>query len=468
MNGWSLTRIAELTNGRLENAPEPERVCSYGAVGIDTRRMTGGELFVAVRGARDGHDFLREAGAKGAVAALVDHRVDLDAPSTLPLIRVGDPVKALSQWAGAHRREMPAEIITVTGSSGKTTTKDLIASILAAEQPTLRTEGNQNNHLGVPLTLLGLRREHRWGVIEIATNHPGEIAPLARLTRPKHLVLTRVGWAHVGAFGGREAILAEKLSAVEALPSDGVLFHEADPWLLDHLPADLLKRRRRTFGLDPKANSHPIGIEWDWDETRFSTPPISRIGYRCPGPGACIAAMAAILIGSDLEISPDRIRLCLESARPRSMRMEPRRLGRARALLDCYNASPESSQAAIEFLRNLPTQGRTHLAFGEMLELGDASVEAHRNLGVAAAPLDLVYGLGEGVRPLLDAYRSGGGSGYACLHTTHEDLAADLISRLDADDIVLFKGARRMEMEKVYELATSGINRTGGVDTHAL
>ena len=142
MSGWSLERIAELCDGRLENAPADETISAFGAIGIDTRSLEPGSVFVAVRAARDGHAFLASARERGAIAALVDTRPDLDAPSDLPLIRVDDPVAALQRWAGAHRREMRAELIAVTGSSGKTTTKDLLASILASGRRTHRTTGN--------------------------------------------------------------------------------------------------------------------------------------------------------------------------------------------------------------------------------------------------------------------------------------------------------------------------------------
>jgi UDP-N-acetylmuramoyl-tripeptide--D-alanyl-D-alanine ligase len=452
MKGWSLTRIAELCGGRLDNAQAPETVCRYGAVGIDTRTIAAGSLFVAIRAARDGHAFLADAARRGAIAALVEDRADLEPPPELPLIRVPETLAALQRWAAAHRDTMSAELIAVTGSSGKTTTKDRIASVLAADAPTHRTDGNLNNDLGVPLTLLGLRPEHRWGVIEIAMNRPGEIARLTGLCRPRHAVITTIGWAHIGAFGSREAILREKLDVLTALDPRGILFHDADPWIIEHLPREARERERLTFGFVEEADCHPEELEYGWTGTRFATSYTGAVVHPCPGPGALKAALAAILVARSLGIGPETVHDVLAAARPRALRMEPRRLGGSTALLDCYNASPESSLTAVRFLLDLSCPGRRWLAFGEMRELGEESDAAHRLLGESAAGLDGAFFLGEACRPALDAFRRSGATGVSRLYQSHEELARDLLDRLRDSDVVLFKGARAMEMEKVFEL----------------
>ena len=460
MNGWSLTRIAELCAGRLERAKARETICPYGAIGIDTRSLEAGSLFVAVRAARDGHDYLAAARERGAVAALVDSRARLPAPDDLPLIRVDDTISALHRWAGAHRRAMSAELIVVTGSSGKTTTKDQIAAVLAADRPTHATTGNLNNRLGVPITLLGLTPEHRYAVVEVATNHPGEIAPLAALARPDHVVLTSIGLAHIGAFGSREAILAEKLHALDPLAPQGLFFHDADPWVLARLPESVRSRRRETFGLTEEADCHPLRVEYSAVETRFATPYCGDVVYRCPGPGALRSALAAILIGRSLGVPGQTVRGVLARAVPRALRMEPRRLGTATALLDCYNASPESSLAAIDFLLRVPCEGSRWLVFGEMRELGDGSDDAHRQVGERAAGADGAFFLGAGCEPAVAALLRAGGKRIVRLHTRHEELADDLLGHLAEGDLVLFKGARAMEMEVVFDLCQRALAGT--------
>ncbi len=454
----TLAKVAEHCGGRMEHG-DPATPWEPGAVSIDTRQMRPGQIFVALRGERDGHDFVGEAQARGAGGVIVEENRPL-APmlSDFPMIRVPDTLAALQKWAAAHRASVHPRLIVVTGSSGKTTTKDRLAAILSQTGPAHETQGNLNNHLGVPLTLLGLRPEHRWAVVEIAMNHPGEIAPLARLARPTHVLITTVGWAHIGAFGSREGILHEKLDAVAALEPGGIFFHEEDPWLIERLPDEIRSLPRVTFGLSPEADFHPGKIEWGLMETRFETAYTGAVRYPCPGRGPLHAALAACCVAGSMGVPGDLAPRVLEASRPRPMRMEPRPLGRATALLDCYNASPESSLAAVSFLEDLPRTGRRWLAFGEMRELGARSEEAHRRLGKAAAGLDGVFLLGEGCAPALDAFlREGPPGRFARLYADPDALARDLTARLSPGDVVLFKGSRVMAMERVYEACLRGL-----------
>ena len=461
MNGWTLEQIAAWSDGALDAEAARGNVVPFGQVSIDSRSLPPGAVFVAVRGLRDGHDFVADAAGRGASAAIVERGRHVEAPAGFPLIRVEDPLGALWRWAEAHRKQMRARRIAVTGSSGKTTTKDRISEALAREHAVHATEGNRNNQLGVPLTLLSLRPEHAWSVIEIATNHPGEIEPLARLVQPDHLVLTTVGWAHVGAFGSREEILREKLSALCALAPGGLLFHDADPWLAGRLDREAGGVERRSFGLEQGADCRPGDLEWEWDETRLSIDRSGPIRYRCPGRGPCRAALAAALVGRTLGLAGGAIRDALESARPRPLRMQPCRLGPARALLDCYNASPESSREAVRFLLSLPPRGRRWLAFGEMRELGARSAEEHRRLGEEAAGFDGAFLFGEGCRPVLEGLALAGAKTEAALFPTREELALSLAERLERDDLVLFKGSRGSEMERAFALCRDRLARGG-------
>jgi UDP-N-acetylmuramoyl-tripeptide--D-alanyl-D-alanine ligase len=462
--GFSLAAIARATGGTLENAPvSAEIVCAPGAIAIDSRACEPGQLFVAIRGERDGHDFVAAAAARGAIGALVMVGARVESPPAFPLIRVDDPLKALQRWAASHRAGIPACVIAVTGSSGKTTTKDRLAAILSTMGPTHSTPGNLNNHLGVPITLLGLRPEHQWAVVEIAMNHPGEIAPLSRLARPHHAVITTIGWAHIGAFGSREGILREKLGILAGLEPGGILFHDADPWIDEHLPQEVRKMRQRTFGLSPGADMHPDTVDWDVTETRFASAFTGEVRYRCPGRGPLMAALAASLVAKSVGVPGESVRRSLEEARPRPLRMEPRPLGPATALLDCYNASPESSLAAIEFLLSIPRTGRRWLAFGEMRELGEQSAEAHARVGERAAALDGAFFLGDGCAPALDAYRRVvPDRPAAAIYRSIDDLAKDLCAVLGEGDVVLFKGARLMAMERVFEACLQNLRTRRG------
>ncbi len=461
MSGFTLERIAEMAAGNLEGA-DRDRLCRYGRIAIDSRRLESGDLFVAIRAERDGHDFVDAAAQAGACAAMVEDGVAVRAPDRFPLIRVDDTVAGLQRWAAAHRREISSQVIVVTGSSGKTTAKDRLVEILSTNGPTWGTPGNLNNHIGVPITILGIAPEHRWAVVEIAMNRPGEIAPLSRLAAPHHVLITTVGWAHIGAFGSREAILREKLDVLSGMAPGGTFFHGHDGWLIERLQNRARGLPRRSYGLDPAADLHPDSIEWMLEETRFSASAIGPVRYRCPGRGALLGALAGCLVGGALGVGRDALVRALEAARPRPLRMEPRPLLGATALLDCYNASPESSMMAVEFLRSVPVAGKRWLVFGEMRELGARSEEAHRNLGAAAAQLDGAFFLGEGCAPALEAFRAAGGTDrFGALYVDVERCAKDLTARLGEGDAVLFKGSRLMAMERVYEACASGAGRQG-------
>lgn len=458
MSGITLGEVARLCGGVIRG--DASRTWEPGAVAIDTRDLRPGEIFVALRGERDGHDFVAQAAERGAGGAIVEEDHPLaPLPPDFPLIAVEETLAALQRWASAHRAGQTATVIGVTGSSGKTTAKDRLAEILAEEGPTRATRANLNNHIGVPLTLLSLRPEDRWAVVETAMNHPGEIAPLSRMARPDHAVITTIGWAHIGPFGTREAILEEKLDLVRAVPPAGIFFHEDDPWLLDHLPEPIRGMNRKTFGLHPGADIHPEWIDWDLTETRFETGYTGSVRYPCPGRGALLGALAACLVARSLGVAGELARRALEKASPRPLRMEPRPLAGATAILDCYNASPESSHTAVAFLLDLPRTGRRWLAFGEMRELGARSEEAHRLLGERAADLDGVFFLGEGCRPALAGFRAKSPDGrFAELYQETEQMALAIARRLKPGDVVLFKGSRAMAMERVFEACKRHLN----------
>ncbi len=451
MTAVTVGEIARLCGGRLRG--DGNRLWEPGAVSIDTRELKPGEIFVALKGERDGHDFVPEAARRGAGGAIVEEDHPLTPlPDGFPLIAVDETLSAMQRWAGAYRAGQGASVIAVTGSSGKTTAKDRLAAILALDGPTRSTQANLNNHIGVPLTLLSLHPDDKWAVVEIAMNHPGEIAPLARIARPDHAVITTIGWAHIGPFGTREAILEEKLGAVRALPAGGFFFHEEDPWIVEHLPDEIRGMNRKTFGLISSADLHPVWIDWDLAETRFETEYTGPVRYPCPGRGALLGALAACLVARTLGVAGCHARRALESASPRPLRMEPREFGGATALLDCYNASPESSHAAVAFLLDLPRTGRRWLAFGEMRELGARSEEAHRLLGERAAELDGVFFLGEGCRPALEGFRrKAAGARVAHLCRDVDEMAHEIARSIGPGDVILFKGSRAMAMERVFE-----------------
>ena len=454
---YSLEEIARDASGMLVNttptAARDARV-GYRAISTDTRSVGAGDFFVALRGERfDGHDFLATAAERGVIGALVERS---GLPS-LPVIQVNDTLAAFQRWGAAHRREWgvaqrraggAAPLAALTGSSGKTTTKDLLALLLHRDGPVWATEGNRNNHVGVPWTLLGLAPHHLAAVIELGMNHAGEIAELSRLAAPTVGAITSVGTAHIGHLGSREAILAAKLELIEGLEPDAPLVLPHDPWVLDRLPAQVRARRVITFGFDPEATVRTVGpVEWSLSGTRFTTPLTGLTELSLLGTGALLSALGAIALLVAMGRDPREYAPRLQRARARSLRMEPRRVGETSWLLDCYNASPESTRLALDFHRDVAHRGRRLLVLGELGELGMQSESIHAELGARVGAIDLAIFVGPLARPAYDAATAPRERRW---FERTEEVAPWLEPRLEAGDLVCLKGSRRMALERIF------------------
>jgi UDP-N-acetylmuramoyl-tripeptide--D-alanyl-D-alanine ligase len=317
----------------------------------------------------------------------------------------------------------------------------------------LATAGNLNNHLGVPRTLLRLRPAHRYAVIEMGMNHPGEISLLSRLAAPAAALITDVGTAHIGHLGSREAILAAKLEILDGLDSDGPLVLPHDRWVLDRLPAAVRRRRLITFGFDAAADWHPEGeVEFRLDGTRFATPRGGLVALSLLGSGGVLSALAALAGVEALGGDVARVAPRLESAPRHPLRMEPRRLSGIDWVLDCYNASPESTRLAIAFLREVPHPGRRLLVLGALGELGEHADSIHRELGERAGAVETVLFVGEAARAAFEANRAAALSSLTTAWVEDAEEAAEwLRPRLRAGDLVLLKGSRRIGLERIVE-----------------
>jgi UDP-N-acetylmuramoyl-tripeptide--D-alanyl-D-alanine ligase len=442
--------VALLSGGTLQDPAAADRVFDATQINTDTRTLRPGDFFVALHGEKhDGHDHLALAAAAGACGALVDRP---GGPLGLPELLVDDTTAGLQRWAAEHRRRFPeVRLVGLTGSSGKTTVKDMLAHLLAGDAPVLATAGNLNNHLGVPRTLLGLGPDHRYAVVEMGMNHPGEISLLSRLASPGAALITDIGTAHVGLLGSREAILAAKLEIIDGLEPQAALVLPYDRWVFDRLPAAVRGRRVITFGFDRAADWHPEGpVELALDTTRFTTRQTGPLTLSLLGLGSALSALASLAgveaLGGDAAALAAR----LGCAARRPLRMEPRRLGDGDWVLDCYNASPESVRLAIGFLREVPHPGRRLLVLGELGELGTHSEAIHRELGERAGAVETVLFVGDGARPAFDANRAAALSSAAAAWVKDADEAAEwLRPRLRPGDLVLLKGSRRVGLERI-------------------
>lgn len=432
------------------NAEIPEGDVS--GVSIDTRTLAPGDLFAALKGGHaDGHRFVRQALKKGASAALVS-RSYINANENLNirgrLIGVDDPLTALQNLAARRRAELTVPVIAVTGTNGKTTTKEMIAAVLNAVYRVHKTEGNLNNHIGLPLTILRCPDSVEIMVLEMGMNHPGEIRRLCEIACPTHGVITNVGRGHLGFFESVEAIGRAKAELLESLRNGGKAFINGDdPILLGY---------RKTvsdtilFGF---GESCQVRAE---NRTRSADRPAMRIhetelALNVPGAHQLYNALAAVAVALDMDIPSDRMASALSAFRSCERRMEKIEAGRIQIFNDAYNANPDSMMAALKTVCGL-SGGRCIAILGDMLELGDYSAEAHAELGrqMRSMNIDRFVGIGPEMEKAVQSFNENGsarGSHFRNL----PDFLPELGGLIKAGDVVLVKGSRGMHMENIVD-----------------
>jgi len=426
-----------------------------GGVSIDSRTLAVGDVFFAIHGHHlDGHAFLADAAARGAACLVISNLPD-DLHGSTPIVLVDDTTRALGRLAAYHRARFTLPVAAVTGSNGKTTTKEMMASVLGALGPVLKPESSFNNQWGLPLTLFKLSRAHRAAALELGANQPGEIAALTRISRPTVGVVTVVASAHTEFFGSLEGVQTEKSALPRGIPLDGAVVLNADDPLVLAM-RDLTSARVFTFGRSPSADVRAVGPAVETAEGvrfRLAVEGESR-PVRLPYAGRhnVVNALAAAGVGRALGLDLDVIAAGLEAARPAKGRCVWRRVGRIAVLDDTYNANPESVRAALETFAVGAGARRRVIVLGDMLELGAAAEEAHREVGravVAAGAAELV-GVGRHAWAAVEAARA---AGLAESHhvTTFEDTVALLLKRLAPNDALLVKGSRGMRMERVVD-----------------
>lgn len=430
---------------------------AFSRVVTDTRQLQPGDLFVALKGDRfDGHDYVAKAMSLGAVGALVSRIVDGGGAQIL----VDDVLDGLQRYAHSWRLDFDIPVIGITGSSGKTTTKQMVASVVAARGPVLATVGNLNNHIGVPLTLLCLRREHQTAVIEMGASGPGEIALLAKLAQPQIGIVTQAGDAHLEGFGSREGVAhakGELFAALAANPGNSVAIINADDAYAPLWHRLAGKASVLSFGFSEAADIRAedlVGVpEHAPEATAFTlvTPQGgARIELALPGAHNVQNALSAAAVGIALNLGIERIARGLADVEPVAGRLnwKTTREG-ARLLDDSYNANPTSLRAALSLLAGLP--GQRWLVLGEMRELGPDAASIHEDAGRAArsAGIDRLYTLGAMAGHAADGYGE-----QAQRFEQIDDLVAALRDGLDEGVTVLVKGSRGARMERVVTALT--------------
>lgn len=445
----TLQEIARLVGGELFPAGAQGTVAG---ISTDSRTVGKGMLFVPLRGDNfDGHDFMVEAARRGAVACLSEEMLS---GFPAPVVRVPDTLTALGTLAAALRRDLAGPVIAVTGSSGKTTTKEMLASILALTGPGLKTAGNFNNLIGLPLTLFRLETEHRWAVLEMGMSARREIARLAEIADPDVGVITNVGPAHLEALQGLDGVARAKGELFVALKKGGTAVINADDERVARLPV-ANGVRRLLFGTSSEAQVRGEEVVVEGDTVRFRLvtdagrwPVVLNVAGRHNVANALAAAAAALAVG----VAPELIVRGLEAFRTVVGRMEVlRREDGVLFVEDSYNANPLSVRVALEALDEIGVEGRRIAVLGDMLELGEAAAGFHREAGwVAAKRTDYLLLLGEMAEHTAAGARERGMAAERVrILGSHGEAAEILRKMLRPGDRVLFKGSRGMEMEKV-------------------
>jgi len=459
----TLSNLARATEGRLVGAD-----VAFASVSIDSRTMPPGALFIALKGPSfDGHEFVATAAQHGAIGALVQQEL----PTAIPQVVVGDTLVALTDFARAWRREFSIPVVGITGSNGKTTTKEMIGSILARAHNCLVTQGNLNNHIGVPLTLMRLNDEHGAAVIEMGANHQGEIAALAAIAEPTVGIITNAGAAHLEGFGGLEGVARGKGELLRALGPKGTAVINADDAFANYWRETTTAGRVFTFGFSqaadfwarnvrPHSAASALGFEFDLMTpagSKAATVALAGVHNLRNALGAAAAAYAA---GATL----DQIVSGLANMRAVSGRLQLLPAINDSFLLDdSYNANPSSLRAGLDALQAMPSAGGDDrwLVLGDMLELGEGGDAMHAEMGAYAQSIGIkrMFAVGPLARLACDAFGAG-----ASWFPDLDALIAALRSELKPRVTVLIKGSRANRLERVADALA--LNSPSAANSH--
>jgi UDP-N-acetylmuramoyl-tripeptide--D-alanyl-D-alanine ligase len=451
MDPLPLVRIAEFAGGTLTSRDENAVVSR---ISTDSRTLTTGDLFVALRGDNfDAHNFVEQVARTGAVGAVVDATWNGNTPNEFAVIRVDDTLVAYQQIAASYRRTLPLKVVAITGSNGKTSTKDFVAGVLGRRFRVTKTEGNFNNHVGLPRTMLSANSEDQVGVWEIGMNHPGEIAPLAALAQPDVAIITNIGVAHIEFMGSREGIALEKGALAEAVSAQGSVILNGD----DDFSESIAKRtaaRVIQAGINHgtlRANEirqSGAGSEF----TILDGPHRTRAALPVPGLHMVQNALLAVAAGRAFGMTLEDCAAGLAAASLTKARLQIKTVRGVQFIDDSYNANPDSMKAALRTLAELDTDGRRIAVLGHMGELGIESEQGHREVGQAAAALhiDQLIAIGDIGAEIARAARDAGLEKSTTVGSPAEaaELLADSVS---PGDLVLVKGSRSARTERVIE-----------------
>ena len=451
MNRLSIFQIAELAAAAVSsgdgNAPIEK-------ISTDSRTIKRGELFVALRGENfNGHNFIESVAKTGAAGAIMDLNWKGEILANFAVIRVEDTLRAYQNLAANYRKSLSLKVLAITGSNGKTSTKDFAAAVLAHRFRVTKTQGNFNNHVGLPRTMLEATSQDEVAVWEIGMNHPGEVAMLAKLAAPDAAIITNIGVAHIEFMGSREAIAAEKGALAQAVAPDGTVILNADDPFSKKIAVGT--RAKVVFAGTTKGTIRASEITQSATGTDFT---ILEGAHRCraqlPVPGLHMVqnALLAVAAGRMFGLSLEDCAAGLAAAPLTKARLQIKRIRGVQFIDDSYNANPESMKAALHTLVELDADGKRIAVLGEMRELGEESARGHREVGETAAELgvDQLIAIGDMAAVIAEAARNAGLQNTSIARSTSE--AAELLGEIAASgDLVLVKGSRAARTERVIE-----------------
>ena len=441
----TLRNAAQWCGGTVEEKYED---VVFDGAGNDTRSLQPGQLFIALQGGRDGHDYIPAAIAKGAAAVLCSRKV-----GDYPAILVKDPRTALGDIAREALKRIGAKVVAVTGSVGKSTTKEMIAAVLSGTFRVSKTPANHNNDIGMPMAVLDMPEDAEVAVLEMGMNHFREIAYLSCIAHPDVAVIINVGTAHIEFLGTQQGIRQAKLEILEGMTPQGMLLLNGDDTMLRCL--DVTPKQRITyFGASEGCDVRALDVSQRGGVLRF-TVEAGRLTFpvemKLEGEHYVADALAAVTVGLKLGVHPDKIRQQLDAFQNMSGRQEIFEAKGCTIINDCYNAGPESMAAALNVLGNRP--GRHIAVLGDMLELGDCAQAEHYKIGrIAAEKADMVFAFGPHAGRVLDGTITGGmPENMGRAFDSREDLITALRRAVKPGDVILFKGSHGMHLEKVLE-----------------
>jgi UDP-N-acetylmuramoyl-tripeptide--D-alanyl-D-alanine ligase len=420
---------------------------------IDSRKVQPGNLYIPLKGRySDGHQYVEAAINAGASGALWQMDVP-NPPLDLPIILVEDALAALQQLAKSYRDELSLKVVGVTGSNGKTTTKDMVASVLKEKYKVQKTEGNFNNHQGLPLTILSLEEDTQVAILEMGMSARGEIEFLTKLARPDIAIITNIGEAHLQDLGSREAIAEAKFEIIQGLSDGGLFVYLGDEPLLNQLLPSKRKFRVKTFGKSESNDLYPVSISQEGNgsiyqingkDEKFHIPVLGEYNV--------LNSLAAILTALELELTFNQIQKGLSSLKLTAMRMEMKEgyMG-AKIINDAYNASPTSTKAAIHMMESLEGEKNKILVLGDMLELGDKEKDFHKQIGREINPdkINYLFTYGELARHISEEAIHSFPEGHVEAFTDKNELVKKLKTIVKENDYILIKASRGMKLEDV-------------------